>query len=113
MSRRTMSLAAFLVVLAGMSTFFAFTRSAGKLVRVRNALVPETIQEIETGKSHDGLSLLLGRHGTELRDPLGRETAAEWRFVEHNSTKNFYAMFDEAGKVASTGIDDPTLISGG
>lgn len=96
----------------GTRTFFAIIGADGKLVRVWNVLVPETFAQVKPGMSRDDVRLLLGRHGAEQRYPLKRQTAWEWQIVEDNSTKVFYVMFDDAGKVVASGIENPALSSG-
>jgi len=97
----------------GPRTFFAVIGADGKLVRVWNVLVAETFAKVSPGMSRDDVRLLLGRPGTERPFVLKRQTAWEWKFVgDDHGTKVFYVMFDEAGRVASSGVEDPSLSSG-
>lgn len=96
----------------GSRTFFAVIGPDGKLVRVWNVLVAETFAKVLPGMSGGDVLRLLGRPGGEQHYALKRETAWEWRFVDGNATKVFVVMFDGAGRVVSTGIEDPTLSSG-
>lgn len=97
----------------GPRTFFAVIGTDGKLVRVWNVLVPETFAQVRPGMSRDDVRLLLGRHGAEKAYPLKRQTGWEWKFVDGTSSKIFFVMFDEAGRVVESGIEDPALSSGG
>jgi outer membrane protein assembly factor BamE (lipoprotein component of BamABCDE complex) len=96
----------------GPRTFFAVLGADGRLVRVWNVLVPETFAQVRPGMTRDDVRLLLGRHGQEKAYNLKRQTAWEWKFVDGNSTKLFYVMFDAAGRVVESGIEDPSLSSG-
>lgn len=96
----------------GTRTFFAVIGADGKLVRVWNVLVPATFAKILPGMTSHDVLRLLGRPGGQQYYALKRQTAWEWRIVEDNSTKLFVVMFDDAGRVVSTGIEDPTLSSG-
>ena len=96
----------------GSRTFFAVIGADGKLVRVSNVLVPATFAKVKPGMSRDDVRLLLGRQGAERSYPLKRQTAWEWKIVEDNSTKVFFVMFDGAGMVVSSGVEDPALSSG-
>lgn len=97
----------------GPRTFFATLGADGRLVRVWNVLVPETFARVTPGMSRDDVRLLLGRPGSEQSYPLKRQTAWEWKYIgEMHRDHVFYVMFDEAGKVVSTGSEDPSLSSG-
>lgn len=96
----------------GPRTFFATLAPDGKLIRVWNVLVPETFTKIVPGMPRDDVRLLLGRPGKQQYYELKRQTAWEWKIIDAQSDKRFFVMFDEAGKVVSTGIEDPTLSSG-
>lgn len=97
----------------GVRTFFAVIGADGRLVRVWNVLVPETFARVRPGMSRDDVRLLLGRHGAEKSYRLKRQTAWEWKFAEGSSTRVFFVMFDEAGRVVASGVEDPSLGTGG
>jgi hypothetical protein len=85
----------------------------GRLIRVRNVLVPETFAKITPGLSRDDVRRLRGRPGAEQSSPLKRQTAREWKHIgEMQRDHVFYVMFDEAGQAVSTGAEDPSLSSG-
>lgn len=97
----------------GPRTFFAAIGADGKLLRVWNVLVPETFAKVSPGMSRDDVRKLLGRPGAEQVYPLKRQTAWEWKYIgEMHRDHVFYVMFDQAGKVVSTGSEDPSLSSG-
>lgn len=98
----------------GPRTFFATIGSDGRLIRVWNVLVPETFARIKPGMSRSDVRLLLGRPGSEQAYPLKRQTAWEWKYIgEMHRDHVFYVMFDETGKVVSSGSENPDLSSGG
>lgn len=97
----------------GPRTFFAIIGADGKLVRVWNVLVPETFARITPGMSREEVRVLLGRPGSVQSYPLKRQTAWEWKYIgEMHRDHIFYVMFDESGRVVSTGSEDPSLSSG-
>ncbi len=96
----------------GPRTFFATIGTDGKLIRVWNVLVPETFAKVVPGMHRDDVRLLLGRPGNQQFYELKRQTAWEWKVIDAGSDKRFFVMFDEAGKVVASGIEDPALSSG-
>lgn len=96
----------------GPRTFFATLGADGRLIRVWNVLVPETFARIVPGMPRDDVRLLLGRPGQQQTYALKQQTAWEWKIVDAGSDKRFYVMFDEAGRVVSSGIEDPSLSAG-
>jgi outer membrane protein assembly factor BamE (lipoprotein component of BamABCDE complex) len=96
----------------GPRTFFATLGADGKLIRVWNVLVPETFSKIVPGMARDDVRLLLGRPGSQQRYELKRQTAWEWKILDEQRDKRFFVLFDEADKVVSSGIEDPSLSAG-
>ncbi len=96
----------------GPRTFFATLGPDGKLIRVWNVLVAETFAKVTPGMARDDVRLLLGRAGNQQTYALKRQTAWEWKVLDGPQDKRFVVLFDEAGKVVSTAIEDPTLSSG-
>ncbi|MBK9244888.1 MAG: outer membrane protein assembly factor BamE [Burkholderiales bacterium] len=97
----------------GPRTFFAVIGPDGKLIEVWNVLVPETFARITPGMTRDEVRVLLGRPGSEQSYPLKRQTAWEWKYIgEMHRDHVFFVMFDETGRVVSTGSEDPSLSSG-
>lgn len=96
----------------GPRTFFATLGVDGKLIRVWNVLVPETFAKIVPGMPRDDVRLLLGRPGNQQFYALKQQTAWEWKIVDAGSDKRFHVMFDAAGKVVTSGIEDPSLSAG-
>ncbi len=97
----------------GPRTFFATFAADGRLIRVWNVLVAETFAKVVPGMARDDVRLLLGRPGAEQTYPLKRQTAWEWKYIgEMHRDHVFYVMFDDAGRVVSTGTEDPNLSAG-
>lgn len=96
----------------GPRTFFATLGPDGKLIRVWNVLVPETFAKVVPGMQRDDVRLLLGRPGNQQFYALKQQTAWEWKVLDGAQDKRFVVMFDDAGKVVASGIEDPTLGSG-
>jgi len=96
----------------GPRTFFATLGPDGKLIRVWNVLAPETFAKIVPGMPRDDVRLLLGRPGRQQTYELKRQTAWEWKILGEQRDKRFYVLFDEAGRVVASGIEDPSLSAG-
>lgn len=56
---------------------------------------------------------VLGRPGKTQAYALKRETAWEWRFNDGAETRLFVVMFDAAGQVVSTAIEEDPRRMGG
>jgi hypothetical protein len=52
------------------------------------------------------VTALLGPPGSVQGYPLKKQTASEWRFLDGQDTRMFVVMFDAAGRVVSTAIEE-------
>ena len=97
----------------GPRTVFPVIGTDGRLVRVRNVLVPGTFSSVRPTLSRADVRRHLGRPGGEQAYTLKRQTVWEWKFVgEGPGTQVFYVAFDEPNRLVATGIPDPALRSG-
>ena len=79
-----------------------------------NLLTRENFGRITPGMPGDKVTALLGPPGRIEGYPLKQQRAWEWRFLDGNDTRLFVVMFDAAGRVVSTAIEeDPRRIGGG
>jgi len=68
---------------------------------------------IQKGQKQSDVLAILGRPGKTQGYALKRETAWEWRFNDGAETRLFVVMFDAAGQVVSTAIEeDPRRLGG-
>ena len=63
--------------------------------------------------AQDAVSDLLGPPGRKQFYALKQQTAWEWRFLDGNDTRIFVVMFDAAGRVVSTAIEEDPRRQGG
>jgi hypothetical protein len=56
---------------------------------------------------------LLGPPGSEKTYALKQQQASEWRFLDGQDARMFVVMFDNAGIVVSTAIEDDPRRQGG
>lgn len=68
---------------------------------------------IQKGQKQPDVLAVLGRPGKTQAYALKRETAWEWRFNDGAETRLFVVMFDAAGQVVSTAIEEDPRRMGG
>lgn len=79
-----------------------------------NLLTRENFGRVTPGMTGDQVAALLGPPGSRQGYPLKQQTAWEWRFLDGNDTRLFVVMFDAAGRVVSTAVEeDPSRLGGG
>lgn len=71
-----------------------------------NLLTRENFGRVGPGMSGAEVTALLGPPGSVQGYPLKKQTASEWRFLDGQDTRMFVVMFDEAGRVVSTAIEE-------
>lgn len=76
-------------------------------------LTRTNFSRIQKGQGQPDVLALLGRPGKTQTYALKQETAWEWRFNDGAATRLFVVMFDAAGRVVSTAIEEVPRIGGG
>jgi outer membrane protein assembly factor BamE (lipoprotein component of BamABCDE complex) len=71
-----------------------------------NLLTRENFGRVGPGMSGEEVKALLGPPGSVQGYPLKKQTAWEWRFLDGQDTRMFVVMFDAAGRVVSTAIEE-------
>ncbi|MDQ3446626.1 MAG: hypothetical protein M3496_10715 [Pseudomonadota bacterium] len=85
----------------------------GKYQGRENLLTRDNFNRVATGQSGSDVRGLLGPPGRTEKYALKQQTAWEWRFLDGNNTRVFVAMFDAAGTVVSSAIEEDPRQSGG
>ena len=78
-----------------------------------NLLTRQNFGRLSPGMSGDVVTALLGPPGRVQRYALKQQSAWEWRFQVGMETRMFVVMFDSAGRVVSTAIEDDPRRTGG
>jgi outer membrane protein assembly factor BamE (lipoprotein component of BamABCDE complex) len=78
-----------------------------------NLLRRENFERVQAGMAQDAVLDLLGPPGGKQFYALKQQTAWEWRFHDGLNTKLFVVMFDAAGRVVSTAIEEDPARQGG
>jgi outer membrane protein assembly factor BamE (lipoprotein component of BamABCDE complex) len=78
-----------------------------------NLLTRENFARLGPGMSGEEVTALLGPPGSVRRYPLKKLTAWEWRFQDGIDTRMFVVMFDLAGRVVSTAVEEDPHRQGG
>lgn len=71
-----------------------------------NLLTRENFGRIGAGMSGEEVTALLGPPGRTQPYALSKQTGWEWRFQDGMDTRIFVVMFDSAGRVVSTSIEE-------
>jgi len=71
-----------------------------------NLLTRENFGRLGPGMSGEEVTALLGPPGRVQRYPLKKLIAWEWRFQDGMDTRLFVVMFDPAGRVVSTAVEE-------
>ena len=78
-----------------------------------NLLTRQNFGRLSPGMSGDEVTALLGPPGRVQWYALKQQSAWEWRFQDGMETRMFVVMFDSAGRVVSTAIEDDPRRTGG
>ena len=78
-----------------------------------NLLTRENFDRVQAGMTQEAVGDLLGPPGGKQFYALKQQTAWEWRFLDGPFTKLFVVMFDAAGRVVSTAIEEDPFRQGG
>ena len=97
----------------GPHTLLIHIDANGKYRGRENLLTRENFGRVARGQKEMDVVGLLGRPGRTEKYALKRETAWEWRFLDGNETRLFVVMFDAAGTVISSAIEEDPRRSGG
>jgi outer membrane protein assembly factor BamE (lipoprotein component of BamABCDE complex) len=85
----------------------------GKYQGREDLLTRQNFGRIQPGQGQADVLAILGRPGREQEYKLKRETAWEWRFNDGAETRMFVVMFNAAGQVVSTAIEEDPRRTGG
>ena len=85
----------------------------GKYQGRENLLTRDNFNRVATGQNGSDVRELLGPPGRTEKYALKQQTAWEWRFLDGNNTRIFVVMFDAAGAVVSSAIEEDPRQSGG
>lgn len=85
----------------------------GKYQGREDLLTRQNFGRIQPGQGQADVLALIGRPGREQEYKLKRETAWEWRFNDGAETRMFVVMFNAAGQVVSTAIEEDPRRTGG
>jgi len=80
-----------------------------------NLLTRQNFANVRAGMAGDEVAAVVGPPGRTQAYPLKQQSAWEWRFLDGpDATRIFVVMFDAAGRVVSTAIEeDPRRLGGG
>ena len=78
-----------------------------------NLLTRENFGRVTPGMPADQVTALLGPPGRTVQYRLKQQSASEWRFLDGQETRLFVVMFDTAGRVVSTAIEEDPRRMGG
>jgi len=78
-----------------------------------NLLTRENFGRVHAGMAQDAVVDLLGPPGARQSYALKQQTAWEWRFLDGLDTRMYVVMFDAAGRVVSTAIEEDPRRQGG
>ena len=85
----------------------------GKYQGRENLLTRDNFNRVTAGQNGSDVRALLGPPGRTEKYALKQQTAWEWRFLDSNNTRVFVVMFDAAGAVVSSAIEEDPRQSGG
>jgi outer membrane protein assembly factor BamE (lipoprotein component of BamABCDE complex) len=85
----------------------------GKYQGREDLLTRGNFQRVNTGMKQADVLVVLGPPGRTQEYKMKHETAWEWRFKDGAETRVFVVMFNSAGQVMSTAIEEPPRIGGG
>ena len=85
----------------------------GKYQGRENLLTRDNFNRVAAGQNGSDVRALLGPPGRTEKYALKQQTAWEWRFLDGNNTRIFVVMFDAAGAVVSSAIEEDPRQSGG
>jgi outer membrane protein assembly factor BamE (lipoprotein component of BamABCDE complex) len=85
----------------------------GKYQGRENILTRDNFSRVAAGQNGSDVRGLLGPPGRTEKYALTKQTAWEWRFLDGNNTRMFVVMFDAAGAVVSSAIEEDPRQSGG
>jgi outer membrane protein assembly factor BamE (lipoprotein component of BamABCDE complex) len=96
----------------GLHTLLIRVGSDGKYAGREDLLTRANFQRINTGMKQVDVLKVLGPPGRTQDYKLKQETAWEWRFKDGAETRVFVVMFNPAGQVLSTAVEEPSRIGG-
>lgn len=98
----------------GAHTLLLRVGADGRYQGRENLLTRENFGRVAPGLTGDQVTALLGPPGRREGYPLKQQAAWEFRFLDGQDTRLFVVMFDSAGRVVSTAIEeDPRRLGGG
>jgi outer membrane protein assembly factor BamE (lipoprotein component of BamABCDE complex) len=97
----------------GLHTLLLRIDPNGKYQGRENLLTRDNFNRVAKGQSQSDVLDLLGRPGRTEKYALKQQTAWEWRFLDGNVTRVFVVMFDPAGTVVSSAIEEDPRLTGG
>jgi outer membrane protein assembly factor BamE (lipoprotein component of BamABCDE complex) len=97
----------------GAHTLLLRIGSDGRYQGRENLLTRENFGRVAPGMSGDEITALLGPPGRVQPYALKQQTAWEWRFLDGMDTRMFVVMFNSAGRVVSTAIEEDPRRQGG
>jgi outer membrane protein assembly factor BamE (lipoprotein component of BamABCDE complex) len=96
----------------GLHTLLIKVGADGKYVGREDLLTRANFQRVNTGMKQVDVLKVLGPPGRTQDYRLKQETAWEWRFKDGAETRVFVVMFNQAGQVLSTAVEEPPRIGG-
>jgi outer membrane protein assembly factor BamE (lipoprotein component of BamABCDE complex) len=97
----------------GLYTLLLSIGADGKYVGHENLLTRANFDRIRPGLQQSEVQLLLGPPGSTQSYALKQQRAWEWRFLDGQEARIFVVMFDNAGVVVSTAIEEDPRRQGG
>lgn len=97
----------------GAHTLLLRIAADGRYQGRENLLTRENFGRVAAGMSLDEVIALLGPTGRVQAYELKKQTAWEWRFLDGMDTRMFVVMFDMAGRVVSTAVEEDPRRQGG
>ncbi len=97
----------------GLHTLLMKIDANGRYQGRENLLTRDNFNRVATGQNGSDVRGLLGPPGRTEKYALKQQTAWEWRFLDGNDTRVFVVMFDAAGAVVSSAIEEDPRQSGG
>ena len=85
----------------------------GKYQGREDLLTRQNFGRVQPGQKQADVLAVIGRPGREQEYRLKQETAWEWRFNDGAETRLFVVMFNAAGQVVSTAIEEDPRRTGG
>ena len=97
----------------GAHTLLLRIGSDGRYQGRETLLTRENFGRVAPGMSGDDVTALLGPPGRVQPYALKQQTAWEWRFLDGMDTRMFVVMFNSAGRVVSTAVEEDPRRQGG